>query len=57
MDGKRSEKVTKMTSEKLEKVTKIGQKKWKKSQKLLEISGKSVILRREITRKSHYAEA
>ncbi len=32
-------------------------KNWKKSQKLLEISGKSVILRREITRKSHYAEA
>ncbi len=57
MTSEKLEKVTKTGVEKSEKVTKIGQKKWKKSQKLLEISGKSVILRREITRKSHYAEA
>ena len=57
MTSEKLEKVTKIGVEKSEKVTKMASKNWKKSQKLLEISGKSVILRREITRKSHYAEA
>lgn len=57
MTSKKLEKVTKTGVKKSEKVTKNGLKNWKKSRKLLEISGKSVILQREITRKSHYAEA